>query len=466
MDHMYNFTPKPENDRYCEELRPRTLEERKVTPWGMGFIWFGLGVMITCFMTIPNLVPYYSVWELIVTFALGITALILICTVIGDIGIKTGTPFGTTINASFGPKGGQLVGIIRIAPGLAWFGLNAWYGGGALNEITKILFGFDHRMIFIWAYGALACWICIKGVKTIEKFAKVVTPLMVAVIVFLFVEVLKKYGINFADTLTMGGTEGHKPWIYNICVTIGGYTAIAIGFNDFTKDFKMSEKTIGSNWLKRNGKFCGVSVLLGVLGYTMCCTLATVCVVASDGADALSLITELASAKSIVLAVCFQAFIFVAQVSTITSATLYPAVSVIVGLAPKKIKPAYACCAFAAASLLLQPWNIANLADFMMLLSATGGSILGVIVVDYYIFRKGRYSMEALLTTRSKYYYSKGFNVAAMITYVVATIPAVFSTDYGFLISIGVGMVLYYFLAKAMGRRYPAMVQESGTTEV
>ena len=75
--------------------------------------------MITCFMTIPNLVPYYSVWELIVTFALGITALILICTVIGDIGIKTGTPFGTTINASFGPKGGQLVGIIRIAPGLA-----------------------------------------------------------------------------------------------------------------------------------------------------------------------------------------------------------------------------------------------------------------------------------------------------------------------------------------------------------
>ena len=53
-----------------------------------------------------------------------------------------------------------------------------------------------------------------------------------------------------------------------------------------------------------------------------------------------------------------------------------------------------------------------------------------------------------------------------MITYVVATIPAVFSTDYGFLISIGVGMVLYYFLAKAMGRRYPAMVQESGTTEV
>ena len=92
---------------------------------------------------------------------------------------------------------------------------------------------------------------------------------------------------------------------------------------------------------------------------------------------------------------------------------------------------------------------------------ATAAPVVAIVAVDYYIFRKRKFSLDDIYKTHGKYYYWNGFNPAAMIAYVIGTAVAVIFMDYGFFISLAVTPIIYYFLAKIFGKTYPAMVSET-----
>jgi NCS1 family nucleobase:cation symporter-1 len=85
------------------------------------------------------------------------------------------------------------------------------------------------------------------------------------------------------------------------------------------------------------------------------------------------------------------------------------------------------------------------------------GPILGIIVVDYYLIRKGVIDVPALYVENGAYHYQGGWNVSA---FVAAAIGALFSTIlpnftsllpswwgiYGWFFGVAIGGGVYYLL--------------------
>lgn len=462
---MKNFVPGPEHDLYSESLKPVSREKRNVSIIGMAIIWFGLGVQMTDFLTKGGMLEYYTIGQYFIGSFIGQAILIIVGCLIWDIGIKHGVSFATSISSAFGTIGGKIIGIARILPGLFFFGVNGFMGGSALNEVSKTVFHFDCIWLYIIINAAILIWVVAHGSKGIEIFAKIAMPVMVVVSVYLLYSVLDTYNATLSSVMSMGGTGEPRTILYAICIAIGGYTAVVIGMNDFGKDLKVDEETVKKGWWARNIKFGIPSIILGALGFGFITTLAVICVALTGQSNPLEMVTEIIGAKSIWLAVAVQLFIFFAQLSTNSGANLYPAVYVLCSLMPKKINTYIAAAGFAILSIALRPWTFTGMDTIYMVIGSFAGPIFGIIIVDYYIFRKTNLSLDDLYKTHGKYYYWHGFNIPALFAWAVATGLAILIPDYSFLVAGGFGGLLYYFLAKAFSKKMPYMVQEELPTE-
>ena len=109
--------------------------------------------------------------------------------------------------------------------------------------------------------------------------------------------------------------------------------------------------------------------------------------------------------------------------------------------APRRrfVEPSRSCTVIAASSIRNLPWNLYNsplvIVYFLSGLGALLGPLYGVIMVDYWLVRKGQVNVPQLYSEdpTGAYYYSRGVNLRA----VAAFIPAA-----------GIAGMLYLIIAK------------------
>ncbi|WP_066299277.1 cytosine permease [Bacillus sp. FJAT-29937] len=458
---MTNNIGSSEHDLYSPALAPVDLKDRSITTRGLGVIWFGIAVQITGFAAFSPMTNYFTIGELLWIYTIGSIILALCCFVTQDIGLKYGISFAASIVASFGYKGGKVVGVVRTLPSLIFFALNAYIGAMAINEISKILIGFDNIFVCLAINVIALVAITIKGVKGIERFSTIIAPLLAIVGVYMMYVVLTSYNVSLTDTLSMGRTAGtSKSWIFGFAVVVGLFSSVAMGINDITKDCKVGGSS--KNWIKNN-KLYSTATLIGIVPFLVFFTiLGNITIVLSGRMDPLIVLSELIQERSIILAIVIQIFIVVAQASTNTAANLLPSAYVACSLMPKKLSFKVATVGVAIIACIIQPWNYMDKLDLILsLFSTTAGPALAIIGVDYYIFRKRQISLDDLFKSNGKYKYFKGYNPAALIVYVVATaIGFFFFLEYSFFVSTALASVFYYFVAKAFAKKYPVIIEE------
>ncbi|MGI5825488.1 MAG: cytosine permease [Bacillota bacterium] len=466
---MALFNPSKEHNLYSESLAPVDYNKRKVKPFGYGVIWFGMAVQITVFATFAQMVNFFTIGELLWIYILGSILMAIVTLFAQDIGLRHGVSFATSISASFGYLGGKVAGIIRIAPSLIFFGVNAYMGAVAINEITKMLFNFDHIWFAIILNVIALVAVTLKGVKGIERFCTFIAPLLLVVGVYMMYVLLNAYDVSFMDTLSMGKLgDTTKPWLFGMAVVVGGYASVAMGMNDFTKDCKVGPEVCQKSWVKSNWKYF-LAAMIGIVPFLVFFTiLGNVAIVLSGRTDVLVLINELIMGKSFVLAIVIQLFIVVAQLSTNTAANLLPSAYVVCSLAPKKINFKVATIGFAALACVAQPWSYSSqLSTILSVFSATAGPAMAIIAVDYFVFRKRNLSFADLFNSHGKYTYWKGYNIPAMLVYVIVTgLSLALSFDYSFFIGTVLGAVAYYLCAKPFAKIYPVTVTEDALPPV
>ncbi|KAI5425724.1 Neuronal calcium sensor 1, variant 2, partial [Lathyrus oleraceus] len=103
--------------------------------------------------------------------------------------------------------------------------------------------------------------------------------------------------------------------------------------------------------------------------------------------------------------------------------------------------------------VVFQPWKLLKSSEsfvytWLVGYSALMGPIGGIILVDYYLVKKTNLSIEDLYSRNSlgAYYYSKGFNVAAIVALVVGVLPVIpgFLHKVGTLKSVSESFVVIY----------------------
>jgi NCS1 family nucleobase:cation symporter-1 len=120
----------------------------------------------------------------------------------------------------------------------------------------------------------------------------------------------------------------------------------------------------------------------------------------------------------------------------------------------------------AVGSVLITPWNLYNNPEVihytLETLGAFIGPLFGVLIADYYLLRKQRVVVDDLftMTTDGNYWFTKGYNPAAVVATVVgaglAVVPVLLggsvagmhtAAQYSWFIGCGVGFALYWVLA-------------------
>ncbi len=451
------FEKTHEHDLLIPSQVPLEEHERSVSSLGLTTVVIGMAVQVTVFAILGPMTVTYSMMELLMMFIVGSSCIALLWNITQDIGLKYGISFPVSVSATFGYKGAKIVSIIRLIPALIFFATNGFVGAQALNEVFKICFSFDNVYVALAINVVALVAVTINGVKGIERVSTICLPLLIIVGIYMMYVLLDTYNVSVMEMLAMKktGTEESKSYLYGICVVIGFFSSVLMGANDITKDCKIVGNKKG--WFSMNKSYI-LAAIVGMIPFlTFYCilTCATVMIAGSEK-DVMVALSELIQGRSVVLALIIQIFIVVAQLSTNTAANLLPNAIVLSNLF-KKLSYKKAVIVAAVVATLFQPWNYMDKLNFVItLFTATAGPAMGIIAIDYYVFRKRRLNVSELYKSKGIYKYTHGFNIAAVVAYVIGTgISVVFFLDIAFFVGTIVSMAMYYFLAKAQGKKYP-----------
>ena len=148
---------------------------------------------------------------------------------------------------------------------------------------------------------------------------------------------------------------------------------------------------------------------------------------------------------------------------------------VLSNLAPRLLNFRRAGLISATLAVLILPWNLYNsplvIMYFLSGLGALLGPLYGVIMVDYWLIRRGRINVPELYSEDPKaaYHYRRGVNPRALIAFVPAALLAIvlalvpnFETIAPFSWMIGAGIAgLLYLLCAPRNQQYQDVSGES-----
>lgn len=378
-----------------------------------------------------------------------------------DIGLKHGLCFAKATVASFGEIGAKLPSFIRAFPSIIFFGTNAYVSSQALNELFKIVFGFDNINIALALNIILLVLLTMLGLKGIERFTKIVAPLLLIIGIYLAYLLFDSYQVSLGELMNMGGAEaGSKSWLYGISVAIGIFIMCSMGNNDYTRDCVVDTKQ--KTWWGMNKNYT-ISTLIGIIPFlTFFCLLGNCAVVLSGRTDVIVVFSELLMQKSKALAVIVDLFIVVAQFSTNTSANLMPSAYVACDFIPK-LKFKAGIILVAVLAVICQPWSYYDYFDFVMnLFTVFTGPAISIMLVDYFVFRKRNYDVPDLYKKKGKYYYWHGVNIVAILVYIISGLIGYFvDFDNSFFIATPIAAIAYFFAAKAFAHKMPVIADET-----
>jgi NCS1 family nucleobase:cation symporter-1 len=415
------------------------------------------------------------------------------CVMSGFMGHDTGAPYPVVARLSWGIWGARFTALVRGIVAIAWYGIQTFLASLALKVLLVRFFpgmeslthtrflGMDLlgwvAFLLLWA---IQMYIVRKGMEAVRHFQGLAGPLIWAVMIVLAVWMLWRAGWDIS--WTTGG--GNKPlstgeqWYQTFAavgLTVGVLATLMLNFSDFAR-FSPSRSAVikGNAWgLPVNWTaFALTSVIVSA---------ASVRVYGKAVLDPAALL-EGVDNQFVVLA--GSAVFVLATIGVNIVANFVSAAFDLSNLNPKRISFRTGGIIASVAALVSTPWNLYNspqvIAYFLGGLGALLGPFFGIMAVDYFLFRKGRFSIPDLYqpSASSIYYYRNGVNPLAVMAFVPASVIALtlslvptFSrvAPFGWFIGAALGAALYYVVAKGKLTILPAELQgvgELGTPDV
>ena len=122
-----------------------------------------------------------------------------------------------------------------------------------------------------------------------------------------------------------------------------------------------------------------------------------------------------------------SASFLLATIGNQIAADTYPFANDVAGMLPKYINIFRATIIISVFCIVSTPWNIiknaSGLLSFLSGYSCLMGPLAGTMVSDYYLVKKGKLNVDQLYTDRGIYWYNRGWNWRAYVSFVVGFAP-------------------------------------------
>jgi NCS1 family nucleobase:cation symporter-1 len=411
--------------------------------------------------------------------AIGIGSLVVfaLMNLIGYAGVKTGVPYPVLARASFGVWGANVPAIVRAIVACFWYGAQTAAASGAIvalltrndavmdfHKSTHFLGHSGLEVICFVVIWALQLLIIQRGMETVRKFQDWAGPAVWVMMLILAIALcIKAGGFSFSaeiprdvllDKTKDAGVFG-EPGSFGSLMAVAAtwvtyFAALYLNFCDFSR-YAPDKATV------RKGNLWGLPVNL--ILFSLVAGVTTLAAYKVYGEVLLHPDQISAKFDSLFLAALAALTFCIATLGINVVANFVSPAFDFSNVFPRQIdfkRGGYIAAVIALVLYPFAPWE-GGAASFVGAIGATMGPILGIIVVDYYLIRKGVIDVPALYVENGAYHYQGGWNIPA---FVAAAIGALFSTIlpnftsllpswwgiYGWFFGVAIGGGMYYVL--------------------
>src|SRR5918999_1555640 len=374
--------------RITARLGHDTVEPGADTERTMGFgntimVWLAANMVVTTLLTGTLFVPGILYLQAILIILLGTLLGVGVLSLVGCIGTRTGLPTMVLTRASFGIRGGTFPALLNLAVLMGWSWVQALLAGIAVNSAVETLTGFSNVPLFTILCQSLVVLLALFGHQGIERVEPFIAAGMIAAIAFDVV-------VATAISWTVLSADFNR----NAKTQLGGISGTVIGYTTSTF-LAMSLGATAAAYAQLRGG-------------------------AAQGFDAALLVENFGIAAAVVV------FLSVMATNTLV---VYGMIMSFLNLRPQSgfVGPALV---IGLVSIIGALWQgiLDRFLGFLLLIGTFFVPVFAIMLADYWILRRGSYSVGDVLGRGRDYWYTGGFNLPAWVAYVVGAGLALYWT--------------------------------------
>lgn len=443
-----NTTPPPDPRLWNEDLAPVPQDKRTWTWWNVAALWIGMAVCITTYTLASSLIQQgMNWWQATLTIFLGNVIVLVPMTLNAHPGTSYGIPFPVLLRAAFGTRGANVPALMRGLVACGWFGIQTWVGGAAIYATAAVIFGFDPaarqplpvlgisagEFLCFMIFWAVNVWFIVRGMDSI-KWMEVASAPFLLVVGLALVAWAWQAAHGFGPIFLQPGklTTHAEFWpVFGSGLTamIGYWATLSLNIPDFSRYARSQRDQV-------IGQVVGLPTTMTFYSFIgIVVTSATVVIFGEAIWDPVQVIARFGNPWLSALALIT---LVVATLSTNIAANVVSPANDFAALAPRFVSFRTGGLITAAIGVLMFPWKLYQdpsgyIFTWLIGYSALLGPIAGIMIADYFIWRRRKLIVNDLYRSSGAYRYSGGFSLVAFACLAVAVLPNL----PGFLVRIG-----------------------------
>ncbi|MDB9705551.1 NCS1 family nucleobase:cation symporter-1 [Pelagibacteraceae bacterium] len=361
----------------------------------------------------------------------------------GKPSVKHGIPYPVFARVSMGVFGANFPAMARGLVAMFWYGAQTYAASTAVallitaltgNPGSEMFLGMTGVMwvsfIFVSAFQVFLFW---QGIDLIRKFLNFAGPAVYVVMIVLMITIWSKVGGNllsevgniFSSGERSGGFEGlgsFGAFLAVFSIMVGYFAAVVVNFGDFARFVKSEEE------MKKGNLYGLVGNVILFSFITLMITGGTIALFGEFIAQPTDMVAKIDNTLlTIIAAFAF----FAATVGINMVANFIPPAYDLANLMPSKINFRMgglitAGFGFVIGALWVSVITKMGMFPFVNTLGAILAPVFGIMITDYYIVKNQKLDVDALFKEgKGKYWYNDGFNIKAMVAWILSGYVAI-----------------------------------------
>ena len=425
---------------FNEDLAPTRPEQRKWRWWNFAALWISMSACIPTYMIASSLIDGgMNWWEAVLTIFLANIIVLVPMILNAHAGTKYGIPFPVYCRPSFGPLGANVPAMLRALVACGWFGIQTWIGGDAIHKILSVFFpslaavhaswlGITLPQFFCFmAFWAVNMIVIYRGIDSIRVLLNFKAPLLIVLGLALLAWACQKaHGLgpilSQPSQFEPGQPKAWKFWSYfpaALTGMIGFWATLSLNIPDFSRYAKSQKDQI-------IGQAVGLPPTMALYSFIgVAVTSATTIIYHEAVWNPTDVVARF---KNPVVLVVALFSLCIATLATNIAANVVSPANDFAHLAPRKISFRMAGLITGVIGIVMMPWKLVADPKGMIFVWLIGygallGPIGGVLIADYFVFRKRTYNTEALYQPNGEYHQTGGFSMAGLLALGIAILP-------------------------------------------
>jgi NCS1 family nucleobase:cation symporter-1 len=423
------------------DLAPVPASGRKWRAGSFAALWISMSACIPTYMLASSLISGgMNWWQAILTIFLGNLIVLVPMILNAHAGTLYGIPFPVYCRASFGTTGANVPALLRALVACGWFGIQAWIGGSAIYKIlcvfaptlgqgTMLPLGITTGQLvcflFFWAINMLVVY---KGINCIRWLLNLKAPLLIALgLLLLFWAYRNAHGfgpiLSQPSAFSPGQPKAGQFWLFflpSLTGMVGYWATLSLNIPDFSR-YAVSQKD------QVIGQSLGLPLTMALYAFIgVAVTSATKIIYGETIWDPVDLLTRFTNPVLLVIAMLA---LCIATLATNIAANVVSPANDFAHLAPKRISFRTGGLITGIIGIVMMPWKLVAdpngyIFTWLIAYSALLGPIGGILIADYFVWRRKRLNVAALYDEAGEYRFSGGVSIVAIFALFIGAVPS------------------------------------------